>query len=154
MGSRECGFESRSPYICSVHLKVRIQDFHSCHSGSNPGPSTIPCCRIELLQNVDLKILYSLITGINGDIILIGQVVSLSSWRYGFDSRYPYKVHIPDRWVKLALEIWVIRNLPHITCWSCHNRVRIKKNSHRLKLKYIGRDGTELYLCAYLNAKR
>ena len=65
LGSRECGFESRPPYICSVHLKVRIQDFHSCHSGSNPGPSTIPCCRIELLQNVDLKILYSLITGIN-----------------------------------------------------------------------------------------
>ena len=36
---------------------------------------------------------YHFIMIINGGIILIGQVVSLSHWRYGFESRYPYKVH-------------------------------------------------------------
>lgn len=56
------------------------------------------------------------------------------------------KVHIPDRWVKLALEIWVIRKFYHISLAGvviieCASR----KNSHRLKLKYIERDGTELY---------
>ena len=65
---------------------------------------------------------------INGGIILIGQVVSLSHWRYGFESRYPYKVHYPRTIGKVG-----IRDTGHsgfksrITCWSCHNRVRIKK---------------------------
>ena len=96
------------------------------------------------------KILYSLITGIYGDIILTGQVATLSRLRYGFEPRYPYKVHIPGRWEKLALEIWVIRKFYHISLAGvviieCASR----KNSHRLLLKYIGRDGTELYLCTY-----
>ena len=26
--------------LWSVHLGVRIQDFHSCHTGSNPVPTT------------------------------------------------------------------------------------------------------------------
>jgi len=46
----------------------------------------------------------------------------------------------------LALEIWVIRKFYHISLAGvviieCASR----KNSHRLLLKYIGRDGTELY---------
>ena len=72
-------------------------------------------------------------------------MATLSRLRYGFEPRYPYKVHIPDRWVKLALEIRVIPDLNHVSLAGvviieCASR----KNSHRLKLKYIGRDGTEL----------
>ena len=35
------------------------------------------------------------------------KVTIVSRWRYEFESRYPYKFIIPDRWVKSALEIWV-----------------------------------------------
>jgi hypothetical protein len=55
----------------------------------------------------------------------------------------------------LALEIWVIRKFYHISLAGVVIiECALRKNSHRLLLKYIGRDGTELYLCAYLNAKR
>ncbi len=31
---------SLEAFFWSVHLRVRIQDFHSCHRGSNPLPTT------------------------------------------------------------------------------------------------------------------
>ena len=37
------------------------------------------------------------------------------------------KVHIPDRWVKLALEIRVIPDFNHVSLAGVNNRVRIKK---------------------------
>ena len=65
-----------------------------------------------------------------------------SRWRYEFESRYPYKFIIPDRWVKLALALWVNPEYNHITLAEgdiieCAS----KKTSHKLKLEYIGRDG-------------
>ena len=72
-------------------------------------------------------------------------MATLSRLRYGFEPRYPYKVHIPDRWVKLALEIWVIRKFYHISLAGVVIiECALRKNSHKLLLKYIGRDGTEL----------
>jgi hypothetical protein len=45
----------------------------------------------------------------------------------------------------LALEIWVIRKFYHISLAGVVIiECALRKNSHRLKLKYIGRDGTEL----------
>ena len=55
------------------------------------------------------------------------------------------KVRIPDRWVKLALEIRVIPDLNHVSLAGVVIiECALRKNSHRLLLKYIGRDGTEL----------
>ena len=62
-----------------------------------------------------------------------------SRWRYEFESRYPYKFIIPDRWVKSALEIWVNPEINHISLAGgviieCASR----KTSHKLKPQYIG----------------
>ena len=56
------------------------------------------------------------------------------------------KFDIPDRWVKLALELQVIRKLNHVTlAEDVIIECALRKILHRLKLEYIGRDGTELY---------
>ena len=73
-------------------------------------------------------------------------MATLSRWRYEFESRYPYKFIIPDRWVKSALEIWVKSGNNHISLAGgdiieCASR----KTSHKLKPKYIGRDGDRTY---------
>lgn len=53
-------------------------------------------------------ILYLSVTGIVCGYLTNGlKVATISRWRYEFESRYPYKFIIPDRWVKSALEIWV-----------------------------------------------
>ena len=43
-----------NPPTWSVHLRVRIQDFHSCHRGSNPLPTTMGK-RYSESSNQDLK---------------------------------------------------------------------------------------------------
>ena len=77
------------------------------------------------------------------------ELVNSSAFHAGDSGIVPqmqYKVRIPDRWVKLALEIRVIPEIYHVSLAGVVIiECALRKNSHRLLLKYIGRDGTELY---------